>query len=141
MRKSQDKHIGYLLLQLSHKVNQLHNEKLESEGVTASQERLLTLLYKKEGVTQSELHHELHIKPSSLTKLVDVLVHKGLVKRETSELDGRTKHIYLTEAGKQKEERLWQIKEEIEAHITQLLNEHQLTSLIELLHLVRKRIL
>ncbi len=90
MRQSKDHHhIGLLIQQISHLVIQLHNEKLEKEGVTSSQERLLTLLYIHDGATQSQLQQDLLIKPSSVTKLIDVLEHKGLVTRVSGVKDGR----------------------------------------------------
>jgi DNA-binding MarR family transcriptional regulator len=138
MRQSQDNHIGYLIQQISHLVIQLHNEKLEKEGVTSSQERLLTLLYIKNGATQSELQQDLLIKPSSVTKLVDVLEHKGLVKRMSGAKDARVKRIHLTEKGKLLEEELWSIKNEMEAQIGKSLSEEQHSSLVNLLHVIKK---
>ncbi|MCY8235526.1 MarR family winged helix-turn-helix transcriptional regulator [Priestia endophytica] len=138
MRQSQDNHIGYLIQQISHLVIQLHNEKLEREGVTSSQERLLTLLYIKNGATQSELQQDLLIKPSSVTKLVDVLEHKGLVTRMSGDKDARVKRIHLTEKGKFLEEQLWFIKNEMEAQIGKSLSEEQHSSLIHLLNVVKK---
>ncbi|MFP3728833.1 MarR family winged helix-turn-helix transcriptional regulator [Priestia filamentosa] len=138
MRQSQDNHIGYLIQQISHLVIQLHNEKLEREGVTSSQERLLTLLYIKNGATQSELQQDLLIKPSSVTKLVDVLERKGLVTRISGGKDARVKRIHLTEKGKLLEEELWSIKNEMEAQIGKSLSEEQHSSLVNLLHVIKK---
>ncbi|WP_404900549.1 hypothetical protein PV791_05820 [Priestia filamentosa] len=71
MPQLQDNHIGYLSQQISHLLIQLHNEKLKREEITSSQERLLTILYIRDGATPSELKQDLLIKPSSITKLVD----------------------------------------------------------------------
>lgn len=140
MRKSQDNHIGYLIHQIAHLILQQYNEKLEREGITASQERVLVLLYKHDGVTQSNLQQDLFIKPSSVTKLIDILERKGLVKRTNGGKDGRVKKISLTDKGKQLEESLWSIKEEMEAQLSQYIIEEQLASFIEQLKLVRKNL-
>lgn len=141
MRSSQEQHIGYLIHQISHLTKQLHNEKLENEGVTASQERLLTLLYINDGATQSQLQQDLLIKPSSVTKLIDVLEHKGLVSRDSNDTDGRIKRIHLTESGKLIEERLWSIKNEMEAQLTKSLSDQQQSSLLDLLNRVKKELI
>jgi DNA-binding MarR family transcriptional regulator len=137
MRQPQDQHIGYLIQQISHLVIQRHNRKLENEGVTSSQERLLTLLLLKDGATQSELQQDLLIKPSSVTKLIDVLEHKGLVTRISDARDGRVKTIHLTEKGKQLEKRLWQIKDELEVEISSSLSNQQTDLLIQLLNEIK----
>jgi DNA-binding MarR family transcriptional regulator len=137
MRQPQDHHIGYLIQQISHLVIQRHNRKLENEGVTSSQERLLTLLLLKDGATQSELQQDLLIKPSSVTKLIDVLEHKGLVTRISDARDGRVKTIHLTEKGKQLEKRLWQIKDELEGEISSSLSNQQTDLLIQLLNKIK----
>lgn len=140
MRQPQDHHIGYLTHQIAHLINQRHNRKLENEGVTSSQERLLTLLHLKDGTTQSELQQDLLIKPSSVTKLIDVLEHKGLVTRISDARDGRIKTIHLTEKGKQLEKRLWQIKDELEVEILSSLSNQQRDLLIQLLNEIKNNL-
>lgn len=138
MKQSKDHHhIGILIQQISHLVIQLHNEKLEKEGVTSSQERLLTLLYIHDGATQSQLQQDLLIKPSSVTKLIDVLEHKGLVTRVSGTKDGRIKRIHLTEKGKQLEERLWNIKNEMEALLAKNLSGEESSMLVQLLTTIK----
>lgn len=138
MNTSQDHHIGFLVQQISHLVIQLHNEKLEKEGVTSSQERLLTLLYINNGATQSELQQDLLIKPSSVTKLIDVLEQKGLVTRIADSKDARVKIIHLSEKGQLMEAKLWDIKKQMEERIAKSLSEEQQTQLVELLKIVRR---
>lgn len=140
MNNSQDHHVGFLVQQISHLVVQLHNEKLEKEGVTSSQERLLTLLYINNGATQSELQQDLLIKPSSVTKLVDVLEQKGLVTRVADSKDARVKIIHLTEKGQLMEAKLWDIKKQMEERISTGLAEQQQRELVELLKTVRKNV-
>jgi DNA-binding MarR family transcriptional regulator len=137
MEQSPENHIGYMIHKVSHSLKQIHNEKFEREGLTLSQARVLIYLYRKNGATQSELYKELGIKPSSITKLLDVLVQKGLVKREASQQDARINRIFLTEQGRYKEERLWEIIEEVEAQIRQTIPKDQIESFAHLLKQVR----
>lgn len=140
-KKSEDNHIGYLLQQVSHLSQQLYNERLEREGVSFSQDRVLSLLYKNDGATQSELKENLLIKPSSLTNLINILEQKKLVSRVNNQRDGRIKTIILTEKGKQLEKKLWDIKELVEAEITGYLTENEKSSLRTYLKQVRNSLL
>lgn len=140
-KSSEDNHIGYLLQQVSHLSQQLYNEKLEREGVSFSQDRVLSLLYKNDGATQSELQKGLFIKPSSLTKLIDILEQKKLVRRINNERDGRVKTIILTEEGKQLEKKLWNIKELVEAEVTRFLTKDEKYLFRKHLKQVRKNLL
>jgi len=140
-KKVESNHTGYLLRQASHLSQQLYNEKLESKGISFSQDRVLSLLYENNGATQSELQKDLFIKPSSLTKLIDVLEQKGLVKRVSDKMDGRIKEIILTKTGDQLETELWDIKEVVEAKITKFLTEEDKTLLNKQLNLIKKSLL
>lgn len=140
-KKVESNHTGYLLRQASHLSQQLYNEKLESKGISFSQDRVLSLLYENNGATQSELQKDLFIKPSSLTKLIDVLEQKGLVKRVSDKMDGRIKKIILTKTGDQLETELWDIKEVVEAKITKFLTEEDKTLLNKQLNLIKKSLL
>src|SRR5699024_517626 len=102
-KKVESNHTGYLLRQASHLSQQLYNEKLESKGISFSQDRVLSLLYENNGATQSELQKDLFIKPSSLTKLIDVLEKKNLVNRVSDNDDARVKKIVLKEERRQLE--------------------------------------
>lgn len=139
--KVESNHTGYLLRQVSHLSQQLYNEKLESKGVSFSQDRVLSLLYENNNTTQSELQKDLFIKPSSLTKLIDVLEQKELVERVNDKRDARVKKIVLTETGKQLEKELWSIKELVEAKITEFLTEEDKILLNKHLNLMKKSLL
>ncbi len=137
MGQSPENHIGYMIHKISHLLKQIHNEKFEREGVTHSQARVLFYLYRNNGATQSELHQELSIKPSSLTKLVDVLVQKGLVTRQPSLKDARINQIYLTEEGRLIEQRLWEIIEDVESYICLSIPEGELDNFAKILNQIK----
>src|SRR5699024_11818222 len=140
-KKVESNHTGYLLRQASHLSQQLYNEKLESKGISFSKYRVLSLHYENNSDNQSELQKDLFIKTSSLTKLIDVLEQKGLVKRVSDKMDGRIKKIILTKTGDQLETELWDIKEVVEAKITKFLTEEDKTLLNKQLNLIKKSLL
>ncbi|MCM2677409.1 MarR family winged helix-turn-helix transcriptional regulator [Alkalicoccobacillus plakortidis] len=125
--------LSYMIQQINHSMEQMINERLESEGVSTSQARVLYHLYTTEGSNQREIQTSLSIKSSSLTKLIDILEKKQLVIRKESPNDSRVKLIFLTEKGKEKEKRLWQLREETETFLSQSLTPEQKDKLIEYL--------
>lgn len=137
-KKVESDHTGYLLRQVSHLSQQFYNQKLESKGVSFSQDRVLSLVYENDGATQSDIQQDLIIRPSSLTKLIDVLETKKLVTRASDKDDARVKKIVLTEEGRQLEKQLWDIKETVEAEITKYLTEEDKSLLNRYLNLIKK---
>lgn len=135
-----ENHAGYLIQQLSHLLEQLYNKNLTREDLSISHARVLYLLARNNGMTQSELQQGLLIKASSITKLIDILVQKGLVKRETSQEDARIKRIYLTDEGRAKEHKLDQIRESTEARLLNILSDDERKSLIYLLKSIKKNL-
>jgi DNA-binding MarR family transcriptional regulator len=141
MKSNPENHVGYLIQQISHLLEQLFNKKLANEDLSVSHARVIYLLYKNDGMTQSELQQDLLIKASSITKLIDVLVEKGLVKRESSTEDARIKRIYLTNEGRKKEEILCKIKEETEATLLNTLSDAEHKNLIHSLKSIKMTLL
>jgi DNA-binding MarR family transcriptional regulator len=132
-----ENHAAYLIPQIAHLLEQLYNKNLTNEGLSISHAKLTYLLYQNDGLTQSELQQDLLIKASSITKLIDALVQKGLVKRETAQEDARIKKIYLTAEGREKEEKLCKIREETEARLLHVLTENEKKELIRMLKLIK----
>lgn len=137
----EDNHIGYLIRQVSLLSQQLYNDKLDREGVTFSQDSVLSILYKNNGATQSDLRTSLFIKPSSVTNLINTLERKNLVKRIMSNKDGRVKKIVLTEEGLLLEERLLTIKKDVEFKLTRFLSKGEVSLLSNHLKQVKKSLL
>ncbi|CUH94719.1 hypothetical protein P22_0785 [Propionispora sp. 2/2-37] len=137
MNTSVENHVGHLIQQISHLLEQLYNKNLANEDLSISHARVIYLLYQNDGMTQSELQQDLLIKASSITKLIDVLAQKGLVKRETSREDARIKRIYLTDEGRKKEEKLCKIREETEARLLHMLTKNEKKELISMLKSIK----
>lgn len=131
------KHIGFLLKQAAHLSLLNYNKRLEQAGLTVSQDSVLSLLFLNGTLTQTELLTKLLIKPSSLTKLVDTLEKKQLVRRVKVGGDARIKYIELTEKGQQLEPTLWMIKENTEQFISKSLTSDEAKLLAGLLEKVR----
>ncbi|WP_371018108.1 MarR family winged helix-turn-helix transcriptional regulator [Pseudalkalibacillus sp. JSM 102089] len=141
MHKSHKDDIGYQVQQISHLVKQLQNERLLKEDLSISHMNVMFVLYEEDRVNQSHIQNNLGIKASSLSKLIDILIQKGLVTRESLDGDARSKIICLTELGKEKQQQLYRVRDELENQLTEHLNETETKQLARMLSQVKSNLL
>ena len=85
-------------------------------GGKASQNRILSILGRHEGITQKELLDMTDIQSGSLSEILGKIEAEGLIIRSRNPLDKRNTDIQLTEAGRAR-------AQEIDAHWEQGLEE------------------
>ena len=97
-----EKQIGPLMGYCDHQMHRLMTKKLRQYDVSPMQCRTLTFLQEAAGeVNQRMLEQYLMVKPSTASGIVGRLEEKGLVRRQTSDSDGRCRILALTDAGRQ----------------------------------------
>jgi DNA-binding MarR family transcriptional regulator len=95
-----DESLGFLMRRILTAIsNQIDNE-LGSSGLTNAQWAPLLMLYAGRGTTVAELARECHIDPGAMTRMLDRLEAKGLVRRARSRKDRRVVNLELTIEGK-----------------------------------------
>ena len=77
------------------------NELLKPHGITHAYTYFLMELYKKDGLTQSEMHKRIGIEQPTAVRTLDRMERDGLIVREQSPTDRRAVFIKLTDKGKQ----------------------------------------
>ncbi len=90
-------------------------DELKPLGLSPTYVYILLGVKFKSGITQKELSEELHLKPSTITRLIDKLVINGLVERRA---EGKLSHIYLTNDGEK-------IQEDIQKYRLKLHNRYR----------------
>ncbi|SFD27724.1 MarR family winged helix-turn-helix transcriptional regulator [Clostridium uliginosum] len=90
-------------------------DELKPLGLSPTYVYILLGVKFKPGITQKELSEELHLKPSTITRLIDKLVINGLVERQA---EGKLSHIYLTKDGEK-------IQEDIQKYRLKLHNRYR----------------
>ncbi|MGJ1412202.1 MarR family winged helix-turn-helix transcriptional regulator [Sphingobacterium thalpophilum] len=127
---------SFILDQTAKKVKQFAQSSFAEQGfdVTVDQWSVLKTLYETDELSQKELARRCGKDQPTLTRIVDLLLKKGLAERVVSESDRRTLYLHLTPVGKQKVESLsaivtqirmkaWeQLTEEDFAHFTRILS-------------------
>ena len=96
-REDLDTNFGFLLHDVARLMRTVFDRRGRELGLTRSQWWVLTMLYAKEGVTQSELADFMELEKATLGRLLDRLEEKEWVERRTDSLDRRVNRLYLTD--------------------------------------------
>ena len=99
--KTLGRQIGVLYNRLSRRVNWLLDE--AGAGITIDQFRLLTMLWKEDGITQQQLAVLLGRDRASITRMVDILEEQGIINRISDKNDRRINLIHLSKKGRELE--------------------------------------
>jgi MarR family transcriptional regulator, organic hydroperoxide resistance regulator len=100
MNKSLDpKSLDHLLAQ----VCRLHHahlfELLQNTGVFRGQPPVLEALIERDGQTHSELGEHLHVKPATMSRMVQRMKRAGMLTTRRDPDDARVSRVYITERG------------------------------------------
>ena len=98
MKEIFEENIGLLIHDVARLLRVLYDRQMASIGLTRSQWWLLTYLFFKDGINQSELAILMDMEKAPLSRLLDRMEKKGWVIRKNESKDRRTKNIYLTES-------------------------------------------
>ena len=98
MKETFEENIGLLIHDVARLLRVLYDRQMASIGLTRSQWWLLTYLFFKDGINQSELAILMDMEKAPLSRLLDRMEKKGWVIRKNENKDRRTKNIYLSES-------------------------------------------
>jgi len=85
---------------LSRMIGKMADQEFKITGLSPTYAFLLSIVNKKEGIVQKEIGEILHMSSSTITRFIDKLENKDLLKRVKK---GKNSLIYLTEKGKKKQ--------------------------------------
>ena len=94
-----ERHLGYWLRCLSNFVSHSFAERLANQGVSVAQWVVLRTLYDGDGLTLNEAAKQVGVDKSTLSRMIERLVQKGLASRSEGP-DRRSVGLRLTSAGK-----------------------------------------
>jgi DNA-binding MarR family transcriptional regulator len=93
---SPERNFGFLVHDVARLMRVAYDRRAKELGLTRSQWWVLNNLFRKQGITQSELAEILEIEKPSLGRLLDRLEAKGWVERRADPADRRAKRLHLT---------------------------------------------
>jgi DNA-binding MarR family transcriptional regulator len=88
------------VLRLIHQYGSMNFKQARELGIHPGQISVLVLLYKNEGISLRQIADQLHVKPPTVTVMVQRLEKSGMVYKRPDEKDQRINRIYLTQKGK-----------------------------------------
>ena len=97
LREDVSRNFGFIVHDVARLMRQTYDRRMKTLGLTRSQWWVLTHLYRKDGVTQSELAQTLELDKPSLGRLLDRMEASGWVTREDDLQDRRAKRVFLTQ--------------------------------------------
>ena len=97
LRENLQRNFGFILHDVARLLRTTYDRRIRDLGLTRSQWWVLTHLYRKDGITQSELAENLELEKPSLGRLLDRLESKGWVRRAADPQDRRAKRVFLTD--------------------------------------------
>lgn len=132
-----DSHLGYWLRSVSNQVSHAFKLKVEAQGVTVAEWVTLRALYDESEIAPSALADALGLTRGAISKLVDRLVIKDLVRCTASQEDRRYQAVGLTTAGRQLVPKLAALADANDAEFFGSLSASQRTTLLKLLRTIQ----
>ncbi|WP_240417845.1 MarR family winged helix-turn-helix transcriptional regulator [Paenibacillus periandrae] len=118
-------------------ITKMAEDEFAASGLSPTSAFLLMAVFEKEGISQKELGEILHLQPSTVTRLIEKLIIKGLI---TNRVDGRLSLIYATDKGKALEEPINESWNSLRSRYSALLGEKEGDELSLYLYKVSDRI-
>ena len=97
----------YLMNRIVGRYNAALQKEMAKLGLTTPQMRSLAVLSVRDGILIRELAVYAVVQPSTLSRALETLNTKGLVRSETDEQDSRATRMFITDAGREAYDRLW----------------------------------
>jgi DNA-binding MarR family transcriptional regulator len=105
-------------------------------GVAGMKWFVLTVLVRRDGLSQGEFAQEFEMEPSRVTRTVQSLEGDGLIRRERDPEDNRVVRMYLTDEGRELLRRLPEVNEHLESKVHSVLSEKEFGELRRMLGLL-----
>jgi DNA-binding MarR family transcriptional regulator len=130
LERKPEKYIGYWINKLERTMKNIHDKRFQEYGITVSQASLLHQLWHEDGLTQTQIQEKLSMRGASVSGLVDALLKKGFIIRKHDEDDARYKRLYLTEKGREIEDKTIGLMIELDEEITEGFDQEENAMLI-----------
>ena len=106
-----DSYIGYMLSDVARLIRTIFDRRVRDIGLTRAQWLVLTRVYRRPGVSQTDLADMLEIDRASAGRMIDRMERNGWVERRPDRLDRRINRLHLTEEARKVHAAMWAIAE------------------------------
>jgi len=137
MLTDMSRRISFLMHDIARQGRYRFDARARSRGITRAQWRVLIMLSRVDGPTQSDLAETLDVERITLCRMVDRLAEAGMVERRADPSDRRVWRLHLTERAMPLVEELSAIANEMEEDLLEPLSAEERELLTNLLTTVR----
>ena len=106
-----DSYIGYMLSDVARLIRMIFDRRVRDIGLTRAQWLVLTRVYRRPGVSQTELAEMLEIDRASAGRMIDRMERNGWVERRPDRGDRRINRLHLTDEARKVHAAMWAIAE------------------------------
>lgn len=99
MNFSLDESLGFIIYKTHLKLKSHLNQLFKPFDITTEQWGILARLWEQDGVAQKDLAEKTHKDQPNVTRILDKLEQKGLIRRELNPGDRRAFSVFLTKEG------------------------------------------
>lgn len=132
-----------IISKIKHKINNVIISELSKqgiEGIVVSHGDILYALFQKEKMTMAEIASRIGKDKSTVTALVNKLVHYGYVSKERDTEDARVVYVAITAAGKRLEPSFEEISKKVLDLFYKNFSEEEKEDLFRLLNKIDKNL-
>jgi DNA-binding MarR family transcriptional regulator len=115
-------------------------ERMRANGVRFAYWTYLRVLWTEDGITQRELSERVRRVGANTVSALNAMQSAGLVRRERSEVDRRSMHVYLTPEGKALERKLIPVAATIQRQATANISDDDLATFMRVLATIRENL-
>ncbi|MBR5468602.1 MAG: MarR family transcriptional regulator [Firmicutes bacterium] len=128
--------INFLLTNAQHNVFQYLSKRLTEYDVTPVQHGVLSCLMGKSYDTPKHLAESMSLETSTISGVLDRMQKKGLIDRVINKEDRREVQVRLTDKGRELEEKITVIIDEVNAEVLKSFSEEEVASLKDFLRAI-----
>lgn len=133
MKFNMDRSFSYLINRLSLVNKNSFNKIIKPYGVSAEQWNVLFRVVENDGISQKELSDSTYKDQGNLTRMIDKLVDRGYLIRDTDDNDRRSVKLFATHSSKQLVEKIIPLSVSQNEKISNGFSEDEKAKFIELL--------
>ncbi|MBB3110738.1 DNA-binding MarR family transcriptional regulator [Paenibacillus phyllosphaerae] len=108
-----DDSLGFILNHAGRRLTLLLALRYQPYDITTEQWSVLNRLYEQDGISQKELSRRAEKDQTNITRILDQLERKGLAERKANEADRRSFLAFITPKGRELNETLLPIENEV----------------------------
>ena len=121
-------------------LNKIWEAQFVDLGLTPPLGYMLALILSEPGLSQKDLAQRLHLERSTVTRFLEVLENKGLIRRESAPEDGRVIRVSPSEKGKALKPKVFKVLKKVSAVLDSKMAGQEIEALLKMSCKMREKL-